>query len=125
MKATLFAVALMAAAFSQAGDFIQWTDTSVSLLAGTNFEVDPEDQTTVTLEHANGWKWGDFFWFHDIIHFNGTDAGIAGDVREHTYYGEISPRLSLGKIIGKDLSVLFIKDWLFAYTYEYGEGRIR
>ena len=118
MKRTLFAITACATTLAFGGDFIQWTDTSVSLLAGTGFEVDPEDQTTVTLEHANGWKWGDFFWFHDAIYYNGE---VNGDNGKMSYYGEISPRVSLGKVLGKDLSVAFIKDWLFAYTYEYGE----
>lgn len=121
MKKALFAAMACASTLTFGGDFIQWTDTSVSLLYGTGFEVDPEDQTTVTLEHANGWKYGDFFWFNDFIYFNGDDAGVAGAQEKWTYYGEISPRVSLGKVLGKDVSVAFIKDWLFAYTYEYGE----
>lgn len=122
MKRILFAVTACATTLAFGGDFVQWTDTSLTGLYGTGFEVDPEDQTTLTIEHANGWKWGDFFWFNDFIYFNGDDAGIAGAQGTSTYYGEISPRVSLGKVLSKDLSLLFIKDWLFAYTYEYGEN---
>ncbi|VGO16761.1 Nucleoside-specific channel-forming protein tsx [Pontiella desulfatans] len=119
MKRIITALVAASAASTFAGDFIQWTDTSVSLLAGTGFEVDPEDQTTVTLEHANGWEYGDFFWFNDFIYFNG-DQNSAGD--DASYYGEIAPRFSLNKMTGKDLSVAFIKDWLIATCYEYGRG---
>jgi nucleoside-specific outer membrane channel protein Tsx len=111
----------VAASTAFAGDFIQWTDTSLTGLYGTGFEIDPEDQITLTIEHANGWKWGDFFWFNDFIYFNGDDAGVNGAQGSSTYYGEISPRVSFGKMLNKDLSVLFIKDWLIAGCYEYGE----
>ena len=122
MKRTLFAITACATTLAFGGDFIQWTDTSVSLLYGTGFEVDPEDQTTVTLEHANGWKWGDFFWFNDFIYYNGEDIIVEGSKESWAYYGEIAPRFSLNKITGKDLSVLFIKDWLVATCYEYGRN---
>ena len=52
---------------------------------------------------------GDLFIFVDGIHFDG-DLDIQGN--KQTYYGEIAPRLSAGKILSKDLSVLFIKDFL-------------
>ncbi len=118
MKHTVFAITACAASLAFGGDFIQWTDTSVTALFGTGFEVDPEDQTTLTVEHANGWKYGDFFFFNDLIYYNGDDNGLS---EEWSYYGEVSPRFSLNKITGSDLSVAFIKDWLVATCYEYGE----
>lgn len=57
------------------------------------------------------------FFFVDNIWFNGV-SGSDG----HTYYGEFSPRLSLGKISGRDLSLGPVKDVLIAATYERGES---
>ncbi|WP_372846429.1 outer membrane protein OmpK [Pontiella sp.] len=111
------ALLALSTTFAFGGDFLQWQDTSLTGLYGTGFEVDPETQQTLTIEHANGWMWGDFFWFHDAIYFDGDQS--SND--KVTYYGEIAPRISAGKILKKDLSVAFVKDWLIAGCYEYGE----
>lgn len=103
--------------------FFFWTDTSISLLPyGGGFEVDPSDQSTLTLEHAHESKIGDLFMFVDFTHFHDAD----GD--DTTWYGEIGPRLSFGKLFNKDLSYAFFdsslfefKDVLLALQYERGE----
>ena len=75
-----------------------WQNNSLTYLYGKNFAVDSgEDgreasiQQTITFEHASGWSWGDMFLFVDHKWFNGH-SGKDG----RTYYGEFSPRLSLG-----------------------------
>ena len=105
--------------------FIQWSDNSLTLLPyGWGFEVDPDEQSTFTYEHVHGSKIGDLFVFFDSIRFHDGPNGAD----DSTWYGEISPRLSLGKMLGKDLSFtlskhsLFeAKDVLIAATYERGE----
>lgn len=102
--------------------FFFWTDNSVSLLPyGTGFDVDPEEQSTFTFEHAHESKIGDMFLFVDYNKFHGSQGG-------DTWYGEIGPRFSFGKMFGKDLSHTFfeksmfeIKDVLLAMQYERGE----
>lgn len=96
--------------------FIYWSDNSLTSLHGTGFKLDPDEQTTVTYEHVHGSKIGDLFIFVDIINFHGTAPGVDSN----TWYGEISPRLSLGKTLGKDLSFPLVKDVLVAATYERG-----
>src|SRR5690349_808545 len=50
-----------------------WTDTSVSVLPyGYGFEVDPREQSTLTIEHAHASKIGDFFGFVDFTKFHGA-----------------------------------------------------
>ena len=103
--------------------FFLWTDTSISLLPyGQGFEVDPDEQSTFTIEHAHASRIGDMFMFVDFNQFHGTP----GD--NSTWYGEIGPRLSFGKMLGKDLSHTFFrkslfefKDVLLAAQYERGE----
>lgn len=105
--------------------FLFWSDTSISALPwGTGFAVDPEDQTTFTLEHAHGSKIGDFFGFVDFNHFHDAPPGVSDD----TWYMELGPRLSLGKLSGEPISYAFfdkslfeIKDVLLAFQYERGE----
>jgi nucleoside-specific outer membrane channel protein Tsx len=113
-----------AAASADPKPFLNWTDDSLTLLPyGWGFEVDPDEQSTFTYEHAHDSKIGDLFVFVDSIRFHGSPNGAD----DSTWYGEISPRLSLGKTLGKDLSFtlsghsLFeFKDVLIAATYERG-----
>ncbi len=106
---------------------IQWLnfmDHSVSGLYGSGFEIDDGDQATVSFEHVSDWKYGDNFAFLDVVWFKNSPAGAD----DQTWYGEISPRLSLSKILGKDLSfsifgqdLVIWRDTLLAATYERGE----
>ena len=107
---------------SLAGDTLLWHDESLTYLNGIDFKVDPARQQTVTFEHASGWSIGDLFLFVDTIKFNGEATNGAGD--GHTFYGEISPRLSLGKLTGTDLSFGIVKDVLISATYEFGEDDV-
>jgi nucleoside-specific outer membrane channel protein Tsx len=102
--------------------FFLWTNNSISLLHGNNFKVDPKKQSTATYEHAHESKIGDFFMFVDFTEFHDTDDN------ESTWYGELGPRLSFGKLLDKDLSYTFfdkslfeVKDVLLALQYERGE----
>ena len=111
-----------AAADSDPGFFF-WTDSSMSLLPyGSGYVVDPDEQSTLTFEHAHESRIGDLFLFVDFTKFHGQVAD------ESTWYGEIGPRFSFGKLLEKDFSkVLFrrslfeIKDILLATQYERGE----
>jgi nucleoside-specific outer membrane channel protein Tsx len=94
-----------------------WQSNSIHLLTGDGFEVDPDRQTTLTLEHASGWSFGDLFFFTDLTRFHDSP-------RRDGVYGEFSPRFSLGKLSGKDLSTGPIKDVLIATTYEFGKGDV-
>ena len=116
---------MLKAAPTEHKPFINWSDDSLTLLPyGWGFEVDPDEQSTFTYEHAHDSKIGDLFVFVDAIRFHGSPNGAD----DSTWYAEISPRLSLGKTLGKDLSfTLFkhslfeFKDVLIAATYERGE----
>lgn len=101
---------------------LQWQDNSLTYLYGKEFDVDPKIQQTVTFEHVSGWNFGDLFAFVDSIHYNG-----AKDAANHnsTYYGEISPRLSFGKLSGQTIALGPITDVLLAGTYEFGRGGLK
>ncbi len=114
--------ATLASGQALAADLLQWQDNSLTYLNGIDFKVDPPKQQTVTFEHASGWSFGDLFIFVDGIKYNTEATNGAGD--GHTFYGEISPRLSLGKISGADLSFGPFKDVLLAATYEFGEDDV-
>lgn len=113
--AALF-LAPFAAQEAQAGMTL-WNQTNVQFLWGGQFKNPyahtEGTQSTITVEHANAWKYGDNFLFFDVTDSEKDKTGI---------YGEISPRLSLGKITGRDLSAPFVKDVLLASTVEVGQG---
>lgn len=94
-----------------------WSATNVQLLYGTqyadNFGIDDKGKAIFTFEHADGWKYGDNFFFLDV-----SNPGATGTAE----YAEFSPRFSVGKIIGKDLSFGVVKDVLIAGTWEMGGG---
>lgn len=105
-------------ASTDAKPFLNWSDNSLTLLPyGWGYEVDTDEQSTFTYEHVHDSRIGDLFIFVDAIRFHGAPDGAD----ESTWYGEISPRLSLGKTLGKDLSFSLFKDVLVAGTYERGE----
>jgi nucleoside-specific outer membrane channel protein Tsx len=98
--------------------FFNWTGNSMTLLPyGWGFEVDPDEQSTITYEHVHDSRIGDLFVFVDFVRFHGTADGAD----DGTWYGEVSPRLSLGKVLDKDVSIALFKDVLVAGTYERGE----
>lgn len=59
----------------------------------------------VTLQHANGWKYGDTFFFMDMLHDSRKDGYNDGD-----FYGELYFNLSLSKVTGHKIGYGWIKD---------------
>lgn len=87
---------------SHADNVFEWTSTNIQLLTGDGFELGSSRHNTVTIEHADGWRYGENYLFMDIIQRD--DIGLE-------VYGEWYPRLSLNKISNKDLSFGLIKDF--------------
>lgn len=122
LRRSLLPLCALASVGAEASPLL-WNDNSLSYLYGQHFKVDgtgDDTQQTITFEHASGWTWGDVFLFVD----NKWSNGLSGN-DGHTYYGEFSPRLSLGKISGQPLRYGIVKDVLIAATYERGENRNR
>ena len=92
-----------------ASDWLHWHSSNIQYLRGSSYKVGEKQRSIVTLEHANGWKYGDNFGFVDIVFPDGQD---------HSYYGEFSPRLSFSKMTGKSFSAGIVKDVLISTTFE-------
>lgn len=118
--AALLVSPLVAATNAHAGA-AKWQETDFEYIYGTNYIKDPfasknakdHSRSTLTLKHADAWKYGDNFFFFDV-----TNPEINRDGSKTAIYGEFSPRLSIGKIAGLDLSAPFVKDVLVAGTLE-------
>src|SRR5690606_33343790 len=76
----------------------QWSSTNIQYLYGTSYQsiffnettnqLDSTDETAavITLEHVDGWKYGDNFFFVDIV-----NPDREGEYTPTGYYAEISP----------------------------------
>lgn len=108
MRFIIFVLALSVFSVSAHAQIIEWQSNNIQILNGTGFELsDDNRQTTLTFEHADGWKYGDNFFYVDYNIDNEDDINA-----------EFSPRLSLGKITNADLSIGPVKDFLIAATWE-------
>ena len=105
-------IQLVIAIPSNADKFIPWSKNNVQILKGWDYEAGDSGRTILTLEHANEWRYGDFFAFIDGTRFD--DGGT-------TYYFEPSLRLSLSKLTGAAKSAGLIKDLLITTNFEYPE----
>ena len=121
LSAALLGGFLLAATPAHAGGWLLWQNNSLAYLNGSDFTIDPGRQQTLTLEHANGWKYGDTFAFLDITAFGGETHPSNGSV---AYYGEFAPRFSLGKMLDRNVGAGPVSDVLLATAYEFGEGDV-
>lgn len=97
-----------------------WSSTNIQYLYGDKYKLGDATRTIITVEHVNGWKYGDNFFFVDI-----TNPDRRGNNTKTEYYGEISPRFSLSEITGTKLSAGLIKDVLISTTLETGGNGVR
>ncbi len=96
---------------SSQGGWLEWQSNNVQLLHGEGFRFDDNTQTTFTFEHADGWKYGDNFFYVDYS-FDEPDSINA----------EFSPRLSLSKMSGYGFSYGIVQDVLISGTLEMGRN---
>ena len=88
---------------------LQWHSSNLQLLHGRQYEVGADERTILTFEHANGFRYGDFFLFTDVTW---PETG------KTNYYGEAVLRLSLSKMTGADFSFGLVKDVFLAGSIE-------
>lgn len=66
-----------------------WSDTSYTLLSGSDYELGDTDKTVFTVEHASGQSWGSTFLFFDRL----EDSNNGG----HETYGEVGFNFTITK----------------------------
>lgn len=95
-----------------------WSDNEVSLLAGNRFHDNGNDidigKTTLTLQHASGYKFGRNFFFADLVKSDGADN------RHGEVYAEYYHTLSLTRVTGRDWSKNTLKDIGLTTGINYG-----
>lgn len=93
-----------------------WNTTSLWYLHGRTFELGDRERNILRIEHADGWKYGDNYFFFDI-----TDSDTAGT----TIYGEVVPRFSIGKITGRSMAFGPVSDVLLTGAINVGSNNFR
>lgn len=111
----LFGV-LIASQTVQSDDILQWHSTNIQALRGNHYELGPKKRTIITLEHASGWNIGDLYAFCDLSLKEGDN--------DDDLYCEFTPRISLKKTTGIDISYGILKDISLAFQTEQGEDGI-
>lgn len=86
--------------------FFDFTTTEIHYQYGNNFErafssEGKQSASIYTLQHVNGWKYGDNFFFVDFTDASDTNTDV---------YSEFYSNFSLGKILDQEISVGPIKD---------------
>ncbi len=101
-KVIPFVFLLLFSLEGKSGDLFEWSSNNIQFLSGSGFELGSSHHNTITLEHSNGWKYGENFLFIDLIQRDDTGLEV---------YGEWYPRLSFSKISGNELSLKLVKDF--------------
>ncbi len=92
-----------------------WNTTEFHLQYGdldNAFSEGSQDTFIWTLQHASGWKYGDNFFFVDMIQTDDDD--------NYDAYAEVYMNFSLGKITGNDMSMGPIRDVGLIAGLNYG-----
>lgn len=113
MKKTLVVSIIMfaiMAAGAEAARAADWSVTELQYQRGrletpSFIRTGKSGTTSLTFQHASGWKYGDTFFFFDYITDNTKDGFNDDDI-----YGEIYLNFSLGKISGKKVGGGPLKD---------------
>ena len=114
---SMTAALLALSASLNTGAEVLWQDNSLSALYGRDYKVnyslstDDSSRGVLTFEHVSGHSWGDLFLFSDYLNSEDGSSEL---------YTEVSPRLSLGKLGGRELSYGPVKDVLLAGQLELG-----
>lgn len=112
MKLTKIALATaMTVAASAASAETFFTDNSISVLYGEQYEVGDSDRAVVTFEHFSAHSWGDIFVFGDRL----MDQGKDFDGTET--YIEVAPRFKVS-----DFDAGFVKNVYVATQWEMSEA---
>jgi hypothetical protein len=112
--ATALVATMALGAMSSSHAEMLFSDTSVSLLYGDDYElVEDGELTTITLEHVSAHTWGGVFFFVDRL----QGASDSENNKFKETYGEFSPKLKL-----QTFDDSFIKQVNLEAQYEFGSN---
>ena len=89
-------------------DWFDWSNSEIQYLYGFGYRMpsnpEPVSMSTITVTHADGWSLGRNFFFMD------TYISDGGQSQQTSVYGEAYSYLTLGKLLGRDLTLSIFKD---------------
>lgn len=106
----LAAIGFTNGASAYAGEFVYYQAVDVSVYLQGGNKVDPKNTIAPILESFGDYAIGDLYTY--AILQKSLQSDYSGP--STTYYYKLVPRLSMGKLLGKDLSVGPLKDISFA-----------
>ncbi len=101
-------IGVLAAMWGASGAIRAEAQTEVHYQYGSHtnpFSEMSHGTAVLTLQHASFWKFGDNFFFVDVI-----DDGVDDGFNDTDFYGEWYSNLSLGKLAGRDLATGVFSD---------------
>ncbi|HET8707611.1 MAG TPA: hypothetical protein VFM46_14995, partial [Pseudomonadales bacterium] len=85
-RSLLGAIAVAAALVCGTAHAAIWSSTNIQYLKGHSYKLGDESRSIITMEHADGWKYGDNFFFVDV-----TNPDSDSTTTPTSFYGEYSP----------------------------------
>lgn len=85
-----------------------WSDTSLTYLNGSDYEVGDPDRQVLTLEYVGGYSWGKIFAFGDRLESDNGDTETYIEVSPEVYFVEFEDNL--------------VNNLSFTTTAEVGDG---
>jgi len=98
----LASIVFFLSGFANASPFFDWQSNNIQLLDGNDFKLGDKTRTLLTIEHVDGWRYGENFLFIEFIDRADSSTEV---------YGEFYPRLSWSKITGNSPSLSLFKDF--------------
>lgn len=98
----LLTIVLSVPYIANAEPFFNWTSNNIQVLHGNDFKLGDKSRTLLTIEHVDGWRYGENFFFVELIDREDTSTEV---------YGEFYPRLSWSKLTGQTAFLPLFKDF--------------
>lgn len=84
---------------------LDWSNSNIQYLYGSGYILGSKSRDIITLEHSDGWRFGQNYLFVDTINHRSNADPVSVEA-----YGEAYSYFSAGKILGRDLAFGPIKD---------------
>lgn len=110
---------LLASSGAHAADFVNYQSLDTSLYGFNNNQIDPKRTASPVIEAFGDYSIGDMYVYGIFQH--SLEKDYPGD--KNSYYYKIVPRLSFGKISGKDISAGIFKDASLALWVSKSSGQ--
>ncbi len=108
---------------------IDWSSQNIQFLYGSDFELGDPSRPTITVEHADGWRYGTNFFFVDSAFLDNTGVQVYAEVYSYLslkkisdYQGDFGPINDIALVAGLNISnepeADHFKAWLGGISFD-------